>query len=377
MRILIAIQSLAPGGTERTLINTLPQLVARGHTVGVVSLWPPYELEPELAAGGVRVHRLVGSHRWNIPQMGRQLAALCAREGYEVLHGKLYFAELSAAAARLFRPQLKVTVSFHNLAHDYEHVPQLKRRARAELEGALVRRLVHTYSAISSPVAEHFTRHLRIEDVQVIHNPIPVDAIVAQAQASSTEQVQAARAEGSYLVVPARLSIEKGHRYLLQALAQLARRGMRPQTYFVGRGPLADDLRREAATLGLADQVRILQDGLPHPECMALMAGASAVVLPSTHEAFGVAAAEGMALKVPVIASAVGGYLDVVEPNISGLLVPARDPARLADALACIMSQPELAEQLAQGGHARVRRAFDVDQIVDRWEDLYERTRNH
>lgn len=376
MRILIAIQSLAPGGTERTLINTLPQLVARGHTVGVVSLWPPYELEPELTAGGVRVHRLVGSHRWNILQMGRQLASLCAREGYDILHGKLYFAELSAAAARLFRPQLKVTVSFHNLAHDYEHVPKLKRRARAEFEGAWVRRLVHSYSAISSPVAEHFTRHLRIEGVEVIHNPIPADAIVSEAEASSSAHVQAARAQGFYVVVPARLSVEKGHRYLLQALAQLARRDLRPQTYFVGRGPLADALREEASSLGLSEQVKILQDGLPHPECMALMASAGAVVLPSTHEAFGVAAAEGMALGVPVIASAVGGYLDVVEPDVSGLLVPARDPTQLAEALASVISQPELAERLAREGHARVRRAFDVDQIVDRWEDLYERTRN-
>jgi phosphatidylinositol alpha-mannosyltransferase len=102
-------------------------------------------------------------------------------------------------------------------------------------------------------------------------------------------------------------------------------------------------------------------------------AAADVFAAPATgHESFGVILVEAMAAGVPVVASDIPGYREVVRDDVDGLLVPPGDPEALAGALRRVLGEPALAERLAAAGLERAR-TFSWDVIVPRIEAVYER----
>jgi glycosyltransferase involved in cell wall biosynthesis len=103
----------------------------------------------------------------------------------------------------------------------------------------------------------------------------------------------------------------------------------------------------------------------------ALLAAADAFVLPSRSEAFPNGAIEAMAAGLPVVASAVGGLLDLIDDGRTGRLVPPGDPEALAAALRTLIEHP--AEAAAMGRAARdvARGRYSFDRMVSAFEDLY------
>src|SRR5438128_8523026 len=135
-----------------------------------------------------------------------------------------------------------------------------------------------------------------------------------------------------------RLESRKGHEHFLLAartMLELAN-GLRPQVVIVGAGPRRAELVREAAVLGVGEIVRFtgaLADvRLP-------LAAMDVFVLPSDAEGMSNALLEAMAAGRPVVATAVGGTVEVVEPG-SGTLVPPRDAQALASAILRLLSDP-------------------------------------
>jgi glycosyltransferase involved in cell wall biosynthesis len=80
---------------------------------------------------------------------------------------------------------------------------------------------------------------------------------------------------------------------------------------------------------------------------------------------------EYMDASLPVVASAVGGLPDLIEPGVHGLLVPPKDPPALAEALAELLADPQRARAMGARGRERRRAEFDIDVLVRRLEDLY------
>jgi glycosyltransferase involved in cell wall biosynthesis len=81
---------------------------------------------------------------------------------------------------------------------------------------------------------------------------------------------------------------------------------------------------------------------------------------------------EAMAAGLPVVATAVGGTPEVVVDGVTGFLVPPRDPEALADAILCLLRDPELRKRMGTVGRARVTEHFSVEQMVGKTEALYE-----
>lgn len=105
-------------------------------------------------------------------------------------------------------------------------------------------------------------------------------------------------------------------------------------------------------------------------------AGARVYVQPSRREAFGLAAAEAMASGLPVIASSVGGLVDVLDEGRAGVLVPPDDPQALAEAIKGLLDDPERAAELARAGRQRAATHYTVDRMVDGVEAVYRRLLN-
>jgi colanic acid/amylovoran biosynthesis glycosyltransferase len=115
----------------------------------------------------------------------------------------------------------------------------------------------------------------------------------------------------------------------------------------------------------LRDRVPFARGFVSHDELQQLYARAAVVVCPSRREGFGVACLEAMAHGRPVVATRVGGLLDLVVDGETGILVPPRDPAALRSALERLLGDPELRRRLGAAGRDRARTHFSWEKVTD------------
>lgn len=157
------------------------------------------------------------------------------------------------------------------------------------------------------------------------------------------------------LVYVGRIVEQKGPLVLVEAAGLLHRRGIRFQLDMVGDGPMRGEVEAAIAREGLGEHLRLL--GVQgNAEVRAAILGARALVLPSFAEGLPVVLMEALALGRPVVSTYVAGIPELVTPEC-GWLVPAGDPAALADAMASALSAG--VDELARMGAAGARRAAD------------------
>ena len=112
---------------------------------------------------------------------------------------------------------------------------------------------------------------------------------------------------------------------------------------------------------------------VPNADLPPVLAACDVYLGPATGgESFGIVLVEAMAAGLPVVASDIPGYDEVVRPGLDALLVPPRDPAALAAAVARVLDEAGLADRLATGGPERAA-SFDWEVVVGRLEGLYRR----
>lgn len=175
-----------------------------------------------------------------------------------------------------------------------------------------------------------------------------------------------------YLLAIGRHVHEKGFDVLVEAVARLDGGPAAGLDLLVaGDGPQRASLERTVAQRGISDRVRFVGRA-DRPTTAALFRGATAFVLPSRHEPFGIVNLEAMAAGRPVVASAVGGVPEVVVDGVTGVLVPPEDPGALAGAVARLAADPGAAAAMGAAGASRAR-AFDWAEVTDHYDEVYRR----
>lgn len=173
------------------------------------------------------------------------------------------------------------------------------------------------------------------------------------------------------VITVANLRPEKSHDTLLEAAAALSPAHPDLRFQIVGDGPRRQQLEARAAALGLGGLGGIVQFLGHRDDVPALLAAADLFVLPSRSEAFPNGATEAMAAGLPVVACAVGGLVDLIDPGVTGLLVPPGDAAALAAAIARLAGNPAEAESLGRAARLAVRQRYSFDRMVGSFEELY------
>jgi glycosyltransferase involved in cell wall biosynthesis len=173
---------------------------------------------------------------------------------------------------------------------------------------------------------------------------------------------------GGPVVVVGRLVPAKGVDTLLRATARVIRTRPDFRLEIAGDGEARPGLEQLAGELGLGDRVRFLGTVRDVPE---LLARASALALPSLSEGISLTLLEAMARGLPIVATRVGGNPEVVEDGVSGRLVPAGDPDRLAEELLGVWPVSDQTRAMGRAGRERVERLFDVRRMVAEYETLY------
>jgi glycosyltransferase involved in cell wall biosynthesis len=173
------------------------------------------------------------------------------------------------------------------------------------------------------------------------------------------------------LVTVAHLAARKRHADVLEAVARLAGRYPSLRYLIVGDGPERESLRARAAALGLADRVE-LRGQVDPDRARAVAQQASLFVMPSVHEAFGVAYIEAMAAGVPAIGcQGEDGPQEIAEAGPGIRLVPPRDPVVLAEAIDALLSRPHMLEELGREARETVRAHFTWEQCGRDTVDAY------
>jgi D-inositol-3-phosphate glycosyltransferase len=104
-----------------------------------------------------------------------------------------------------------------------------------------------------------------------------------------------------------------------------------------------------------------------------MLRSADVLAAPSWYEPFGLPVVEAMACGVPVVASEAGGMLDTVIHDVTGLLVPARKPARLAKALAQVVQGGALRRGMGLSGCGRARSCYSWERVAAESVSIYQR----
>ncbi len=161
----------------------------------------------------------------------------------------------------------------------------------------------------------------------------------------------------------------KGHRYLIEAVAQAKAQVPTLHLLLVGSGDRRRELERLAGQRGIADAVTFAGERHDIPDCLAAL---DIFVLPSLNEGMGRALIEAMAAGRAVIASRVGGVPALIDERRNGLLVPPADPAALARALTELVRQPQWAKELGSAASLAIGARFSARAMVEAIESIYE-----
>ena len=231
------------------------------------------------------------------------------------------------------------------------------------------------------------------ERVKVVHNGIDLEAWKhpqgqeADAQAAATLKRLGIDPDRPTIVFVGRITRQKGLPHLLRACEQLP---ADVQVILCAGAPDTPEIKAEVE--GLVARLREKRTGvvwieemLPRPELIAVLAASDVFVCPSVYEPLGIVNLEAMAVGLPVVGSATGGIPDVIVDGETGLLVPIEqvqdgtgtpiDPARfeadLAERLTTLVTDTEAAKAMGQAARHRVEEHFAWQAIAQRTMDVY------
>jgi glycosyltransferase involved in cell wall biosynthesis len=360
-RVLLLSTSLGMGGADRQILCLARALLARHYEVRLVSMTP-------------------------LAEMGRQ----ALDEGLPVLslemergHADWRAFQRLVTLLREWRPQLLTSFMYHanllgRLAGRWAGVPLIVSSIRSERNGSASRdwlmRLTNWMddrcTTNSQEVADSLRERRLLTSGKALVIPNGVDvpelSVPPEDRGRIRSELGLAPSEFLWLAV-GRLLPQKDYPTLLQAFQPLAAAPAR--LLIAGRGDMLEELEQQVRQLGVTAQVSFLgvRNDIP-----ALLAAADGFVLSSAWEGMPNVVMEALAAATPVVATRVGGVSELVQSGTSGLLVPAKDPGALSQAMRQLMSLPmEERERMGRAGRDHVATRYGMGAMAERWMALY------
>ena len=276
---------------------------------------------------------------------------------------------LGAIAARMNRIPMVTT------NHLYPMMPLNDRKLQlyGQFDVRITARFVDMIVAVSEDIRGRIIgQGVDEKKVMVIENGIDVAAF-AYAPGTDIRELRQSLGipDGAFVVGSlARLTPQKGQRYLLEAAARVLSAGVPAHVIVAGDGPLRQELTQYAEELGIAGSVSFL--GFRR-DTLALLRAMDVFVLSSIDEGLPMAMLEAMAARVPVVTTRVGDVPKAIADRHSGMLVEPRDSAALADALLYLAGNDKERARFAANAHDTVVRDYSQESMCDKYLAVYRR----
>ena len=361
-RVLQVVLSLTPGGTEGLVVEICRRL-APEFGVAVCCLDNEGEWAADLQARGVEVKALRRRPGFR-PQVGHAIARFAEERQIDVLHCHQYSPFVYGRFAAVWNRRLKIIYTEHGRLSDAR--PSWKRR----LVNPWLSRFDGSIVAVSHELRDYMIEARFPSDrVEVVHNGVEPATVPSAADRRQARQHLGLDDRAFVVATVARLDPVKDLMTLFEAFAKVRLRVPSAQLLVIGGGPERDRLAARAAQPDLAGSVHMTGY---RSDVRALLPAADVYTSSSISEGVSITILEAMAAGIPVVATAVGGTPEVLpEESAGGILVPCRDPERLASAIVSLaLDQPQRAV-MAAAGRRRLESSFTIDRMVDDYARMY------
>jgi glycosyltransferase involved in cell wall biosynthesis len=361
-RVVYLAHAFHVGGAEEMVLNLVRHLPERFEPT-VVCINQAGPIGEEIRGTGVpfRVLKLT-------PGLMRPFDVMRLRDFLfecdpDIVHTFLLTASLYGRFAAMLA---QVPIVIGTEVNIYEH----KRSLHARAERWLMRG-TDAVVASAGAVRDFYIDQVKADPsrVEVIYNAVDWAQLQTTMTRGETRAAMAIPAEAPVAGIIARLTEQKAHRVLFEALARTPALSQ-VHLMVVGDGELRDDLRQRVDSLSLSSRVHFVG---ARRDLGNVLAAIDVFVMPSLWEGLPLSLVLAMGAGLPVIATAVAGIPEVVQDGVSGLLVTPGDVTGLGAAMARVFANDTERVRFGQAARAFVRPRFGVDGYVNSVSALYDR----
>ena len=356
-RIMFIIDSLGPGGAERSLVELLSPLVELGVEPVVVTLRAAgVGFEEDVRASGVRI-----IHINAVGFLGRvrALRELIRIESPDLVHTTLFNSDVAGRLA-CARMNTRLSTSLVNTSYDPARytdpsITRWKLESVRWIDGWTARHMCDHFHAITQSVKASSVEALGIDPDRVEVIPRGRDwerlgepSLKRRAQVRSRLGL---RPDQMVLLNIGRQEYQKGQRYLIEAVDGLVRDQPSIVLMIAGReGNVSQELRAAIADRGLSERVLLLGH---RRDVGDLLAASDVFVFPSIYEGLGGSLLEAMMMEVPVVASDIATFREVLGDDYP--LLCSTDPTSIAEEVRCLIASETLRKEVVKANSVRIQ----------------------
>lgn len=359
MNVLQVIPELNVGGVETGTVDFAKYLVSHGHKAVIVSHGG--RLVEGLKDIGA-IHHKLPVHRkslWTAIKMVKALRAVIEGEKIDIVHARSRVpAWIAYFACR------KTNAAFITTCHGY-----YKNRIFSSVMGWS--KLVIVPSKV---IGRHMVDDFKVHSRHIRCIPRSVDLEKFQIN-EKTKRIKT----NCIITIVGRLTSLKGHTFFLRAMAKVIRTIPHAKVWIVGDAPLQKssykkELQLLVRRLGIEGHVEFLGNRQDVPQ---ILAKSNILVLSTvTQEAFGRVILEAQAAGVPVVATNVGGVIDIIDDGLTGLLVPPKEVDAMAQAVIRLYNDSALVEKIVAEAQKKLMKYFTLEHMASSTVRVYEELLN-
>jgi glycosyltransferase involved in cell wall biosynthesis len=361
--VLLLISSSDVGGAQ-THVAWLAQDGLR-NGIRMVVACPPGPLLGKLLSNGAEVYVL----RFGFLAAIR-IASIVRKIRPKIVHVHLLGAALHGTIGSLLANGPLIAYTVHNLVI----YPGMKawKRYMFPFITRMIARWIGQFIVVSDEIGQFLVQSLRIsqDKVRLIHNGISFSGLEQLGSGSGDIRQKIGVATSCHLLgTVGRITFQKGHEFLIEALRSLASEFPALHCIIVGDGDQREEIERLIREFRIQDRVHLVgfqQDVLSWYRAMDIVA------FPSRFEGLPITVIEAAYAGRPVIATDVGGVKEIVQDGVTGLLVPPEDSIALVNGIRRLLNDPSFAEMLGRQARAIAIDRFDVQKCSEKTISVYE-----
>jgi len=353
IKLVQIITSLGYGGAERLLFDLVRNLDKKNYDVSVVCVVRGGPLVKEFENLGIDVKIIGKPTKLGLGAVYKIYKYLKVKKP-KIVHTHLFGGDTWGRMAAILARAPVIISTEHNINLDEGFIKRVFKRFLSGLTTQII--------AVSQAVKDYSVKTDRInpDKIEVIYNGVDLKKFYNPRPEFFANKIPV-------IGVIARLDEQKGHRYLLEALARI--KDYNFEVWLVGDGSLKNKLAKQAEALSIKNKVKFFG---AKDDVRPILDKIDLFVLPSLWEGLGIAVLEAGAAARPVISTKVGGVPEIISDKKTGLLVEPKDPAGLAEAIKWILENQLKAQTMALALQKEVKEKFSLEKMVKEYDSLYQ-----
>jgi glycosyltransferase involved in cell wall biosynthesis len=363
MRIAHIIDSLGWGGAQKLLVTFAEVALQRGISLTIISLSSTTQGAPfktDLEKLGIRIVTFHGQRLIDPPRIFK-LFRFLQQEQFDIVHTHLSYANILGPLACTFT-KTPVVATLHNIKVNATI------SMRNGIEHWLLKRAVARIIVVGQQVAKARQHQFPGEKLYVVPNAVTAVPCLPNAERMALRRKLIGDTMRPLLINVGRLTPQKGLDDLLNAFAQVCQTYPQAALIIAGDGDILPDLARQIKSLGLENNAWLLggRSDVPH-----LLAASDLYVSAAHWEGLPIAMLEAMSAGLPVVATGVGD-VPVVLTAQTGIVVPPREPAKLAQAIKNLLDNQDRLPAMGAAAREHVTRYYSPLTWLDRLLAVYQ-----